>query len=84
MGKIDQLGRITIPMSIRARMELQAGERLEAELRGDEIVFFKPNIKCTFCNSKEKLITFRHITFCNKCIGVMLSLQKQIEYSEKR
>ena len=78
MGKIDQLGRITIPMSIRVRMELQAGERLEAELRGDEIVFFKPNTKCTFCGSKEKLINYKHITFCSKCIGVMLSLQKQI------
>lgn len=78
MGKIDQLGRVTIPMSIRARLELKAGDRLEAELRGDEIVFFKPNGKCTFCNSNEKLTTYKHITFCGKCAGIMLSLQRQL------
>lgn len=79
MGKIDQLGRVTIPMSIRARMELTAGERLDVELRGDEIVFFKPNNKCTFCDAREKLISYKHITFCGKCAGIMLSLQKQLD-----
>lgn len=83
MGKIDQLGRVTIPMSIRARLELTAGERLECELRGDEIVFFKSNSKCTFCGSKEKLVMYKHVTFCSKCVGGMLSVQKQIDAKAK-
>lgn len=79
MGKIDQLGRVTIPVSIRAKMELTAGQRLEVELRGDEIVFFKSNTKCTFCGTKDKLIQYKHITFCSRCVGILFSMKKHID-----
>ena len=52
--KIDQLGRIVIPIEIKRRMDIKAKDLIEFLIDKDRIVVQKYYPACTFCGEKEK------------------------------
>ena len=51
--KIDELGRIVIPIEIRNTMGLECRDALEIFTEGDRIVLTKYQPTCLFCSNKE-------------------------------
>jgi transcriptional pleiotropic regulator of transition state genes len=65
--RVDELGRIVIPVEIRKRFGIAVRDPLEIGVRGDTIVLSKPQDSCVFCGSREQLEEFRGRPVCDNC-----------------
>lgn len=67
--KIDELGRIVLPIEIRQSLDIKEKDPLEIFIK-DEGVFIKKNIdSCVFCNSTIHLKAFSEKNICTNCIN---------------
>jgi AbrB family transcriptional regulator, transcriptional pleiotropic regulator of transition state genes len=71
--KIDELGRIVIPMELRRTLDISERDPIEIFVDGDKIVLTKYAQGCTFCNGTEKLRTYKGSRVCTKCINSLKS-----------
>ena len=74
--KIDDLGRITLPIELRRRLEYKERQELEMFVEGDEIWLRKCEPRCCFCDSTEKLYIFHEKLVCGACITQLGGMPK--------
>ena len=67
MRRVDDLGRIVIPVEIRRRFGIEIRDPLEISVRGDTIVLAKPHDACVFCGSRKTLAEFHGRMVCRSC-----------------
>ena len=67
--RIDELGRIVIPIEIRRNLELAERDSVEFLTEGDRIVLRKYQDACLFCDSSDKIISFQGKIICSKCVN---------------
>lgn len=72
--KMDQLGRIVLPKSLRKRYGMNEGEPVEILVQGDHIILEKYRPRCSFCTSVEGVIEFKDRFICKSCIQEMEAL----------
>lgn len=65
--KIDSLGRILIPKSVRNRMSLQENDPLEFFVEEDKLVLRKYRPGCVFCGECSDTIMFANKLVCKLC-----------------
>jgi transcriptional pleiotropic regulator of transition state genes len=65
--KIDDLGRIVLPVELRRLYGIQPGEPLAISVDGDAIVLRKLDQGCIFCGGAVGLVTFRDRAVCATC-----------------
>ena len=66
--RIDELGRIVLPMEIRKNLEIREGDLLEFFTDSSKnIIIKKYNDTCIFCNSQEDLIELENKMICEEC-----------------
>ena len=66
--KIDELGRVVLPMELRRTMEIEEKDPLEIFTDGDTIVLKPYRLKCRHCGSDEELIDVsNNIIICRSC-----------------
>lgn len=66
--KVDQLGRIVMPIEIRRNLDVKEGDSLEIFVEADKIILKKYNPSCTFCEESGDLTTYEGKNLCRKCI----------------
>jgi transcriptional pleiotropic regulator of transition state genes len=66
--RIDELGRIVIPVEIRKRFGIADHDKLEISVQGDVIMLARPRTECVFCGSQEELSIFRDRPVCGTCL----------------
>ncbi len=66
--KIDNLGRIVIPMDIRKALEIKEWDELRISLEENAIRIQKATPTCTFCGSEESLFPFEGKYICAACL----------------
>lgn len=66
--KVDQLGRIVLPKSLRKRYQMNEGDPVEILVQGDHIILERYRPKCVFCGSMEGINDFKERTICNQCL----------------
>ncbi len=66
--KVDELGRIVIPMEIRASMGVQFKDPMEIFVEEDRIVLKKYTPSCLFCKNTENLKDFNDKRICPSCL----------------
>lgn len=66
--KIDDLGRIVIPMEIRNNLDINEGDLLEIFVDKNSIILQKDNITCVFCGNKKDVIDYKEQKICSKCL----------------
>jgi transcriptional pleiotropic regulator of transition state genes len=71
--KVDDLGRIVLPVELRRLHGIQTGDALEISVDGDAIVLRKLNVGCTFCSALEGLVTYRDRAVCESCQSELAS-----------
>lgn len=69
--RIDELGRIVIPVEIRKRFGISDHAALEISVQGDAIVLERPHTECVFCGSEERLAEYRDRPVCEDCINAL-------------
>jgi transcriptional pleiotropic regulator of transition state genes len=67
--KIDELGRVVIPMELRRTLDIKQKDPLEIFVQGENIILRKYQPGCVFCGSQEKLKKFKNHEVCTKCIS---------------
>jgi len=65
--KIDELGRIVIPMEFRNTLDLRPRDSIQMSLEDGRIVLSKVLDSCVFCGGRDKLRTYRGKPICGRC-----------------
>lgn len=65
--KVDDLGRIVLPVELRRAFDIREGDLLDVATDDQRIVLTKRQETCTFCNSLDDLKTFRDRRICETC-----------------
>ena len=72
--KLDELGRVVIPMELRKKYDIKEKDPLEIFTDGTSIILRKYEPNCIFCGSSKKLAKYRDKNICNKCAKDVLKL----------
>lgn len=67
--KIDELGRIVLPIEIRQNLEIKEKDPLEIFIKDDGVFIKKNRPSCIFCNSTIGLKNFSEKDICKDCIN---------------
>lgn len=65
--KVDDLGRIVLPVELRRLHGIHTGDALEISVDGDAIVLRKLSPGCVFCGAIEGLSSYRDRALCRDC-----------------
>ncbi len=77
--KIDNLGRIVIPMEMRKELNMNIKDKIEIVSGENQIILRKHEEKCIFCKKAKSIYVFKDKRVCNKCLNELENAQK-IEY----
>ena len=66
--KIDDLGRIVLPRSIRTHFDIKPNDSLEIFTDGERIILQKYQPACIFCDDANDVVFFRNKRVCRACI----------------
>ena len=66
--KVDELGRIVLPIQLRRSLDIAERDELEIYLDGDRIILQKFETSCVFCGSARKLANYRGKNICQECV----------------
>lgn len=66
--KVDELGRVVIPIELRRNLDINVRDALEIFVHEDQIVMRKFETSCIFCNSTEKVESFKGKLVCADCL----------------
>lgn len=72
--KVDELGRIVLPIELRRTLDIDVRDSLEIYLDGGRIVLQKYENACVFCNSARGLSNYMGKNICKDCIGKLTKL----------
>lgn len=70
--RLDELGRIVIPMELRNKYDIKEKDIMEIFTDGNTIILKKYEPGCIFCGSSKKLIQYNDKNVCSKCISNIL------------
>ncbi|MFC4102881.1 AbrB/MazE/SpoVT family DNA-binding domain-containing protein [Paenibacillus xanthanilyticus] len=65
--KVDELGRVVIPVELRRTLDIKEGESLEIFVNGEQIMLKKYAPGCTFCGKVEISTTLAGKHVCSGC-----------------
>ena len=65
--KVDELGRVVIPIEIRNKFDIAEKDPIEIYVDGSSIVLKKYEPNCIFCGSNKKLVSYNDKLICTKC-----------------
>ena len=69
--KVDDLGRIVLPIELRRTLDIAERDELEIFIENDRIILQKFEPACIFCASARGLITYQGKNVCQSCIQKM-------------
>lgn len=66
--KVDELGRIVVPMELRKIMDIKEKDPIEIFTEGDSIILRKYTDSCIFCGDTENSVRFEGKIICKNCL----------------
>ncbi len=74
--RVDELGRVVLPVELRRNLDIEERDPLEITLEGDRIVLRKYQQTCIFCSTEEELIDYHGKRVCRSCIESLKALDE--------
>ena len=65
--KVDELGRIVLPIELRNKLGIAEKDPLEIYVDGSSIILKKYEPNCIFCGNSKDLIAYNDKLVCKKC-----------------
>ena len=72
--RIDDLGRIVLPIELRRTLDIGERETMEIFVEGSAVVLKKYRPTCIFCDSSRDIAVFRGKNLCPKCLKELVEL----------
>ncbi len=66
--KVDELGRIVLPIELRRTLDIAEKDALEIYVDGNTIVLQKYEPSCIFCGSSKDVFIFKGRNICPACM----------------
>lgn len=73
--KMDDLGRIVLPIELRAKLDIGPKDPVEIFTDGDRIILKKYQPCCIICNSTSDNVLLNEKRICKKCIEKLNTLK---------
>lgn len=75
--KVDELGRVVIPIEIRNKFDIVEKDPIEIYVEGSSIVLKKFEPNCIFCGNTKDLIQYKDKLICPKCAKQISDLNSE-------
>ncbi len=72
--KVDELGRIVLPIELRRTMDIAEKDAIEIYVDGALIILRKYEPTCIFCGDAKNVINYRGKNICPNCLKEMKKL----------
>ena len=69
--KVDELGRIVLPIELRRTLGIEEKDRIEIFVDGEYIILRKYQPACIFCDNAKDIINYKGKNICPDCIRAM-------------
>ena len=66
--KVDELGRIVLPIELRHTLDINEKDPLEIFVDGGSIILKRYEPACIFCNDARDIINYKGRNICPNCI----------------
>ncbi len=66
--KVDELGRVVIPIELRRTLGISEKDALEIYVDGERIMLKKYEPACIFCGNADRVSYFKGKIVCNTCL----------------
>ncbi|HCX64014.1 MAG TPA: AbrB family transcriptional regulator, partial [Eubacteriaceae bacterium] len=67
--KVDELGRIVIPIELRRTLDINIKDSLEIFVDGSYVVLKKYEPACIFCGNAKDVVHFKGKNICPECLA---------------
>ena len=72
--KVDELGRIVVPIELRRTLDIAVKDTLEIFVEGDRIILRKYHPACIFCDDTQNVISYKGKLICRNCLAELYTL----------
>ena len=69
--KVDELGRIVLPIELRRTLEIAERDSLEIYVEGSTIILKKYEPACIFCDEADGITVFHGKNICAGCMKAL-------------
>lgn len=66
--KVDDLGRVVLPGSVRKILNIQPRDSFEIYLEDDCVVLRRYEPTCAFCDSTTDIVNYKGCKICKNCL----------------
>ena len=66
--KVDELGRIVLPIELRRTLDIAERDPLEIYVDGPSIILKKYQPACIFCGDSREITSFKGKNICTGCL----------------
>lgn len=66
--KVDELGRIVLPIELRRTLDIEVKDALEIYVDGSQIVLKKYEPACIFCGNAKDVTHYKGKNVCKNCM----------------
>ena len=66
--RVDELGRIVIPIELRRTLDIAEKDALEIYVDGEQIILKKYEPACIFCGDARDVVNYKGNNICQKCL----------------
>ena len=66
--KVDELGRIVLPIEMRRTLDIGERDALEIYVEGSSVILKKYKPSCIFCDATKDVVVFKGKNVCPKCL----------------
>ena len=72
--KVDELGRIVLPIELRRTLDIAEKDSLEIYVDGSQIILKKYEPSCIFCGDARNVVNYKGKNICTACLAEMKNL----------
>ena len=70
--KVDELGRIVLPIEMRRTLDIEEKDALEIYVEGSSVILKKYKPSCIFCDTTKDIVVFKGKNICPKCLKELI------------
>lgn len=72
--KVDELGRIVLPIEMRRTLDIAEKDALEIYVEGSSVILKKYKPSCVFCDATKDIVVFKGKSVCPACLKDLKNL----------
>ncbi len=72
--KVDELGRIVLPIELRRTLGIDERDALEIYVDGASVILRKYEPTCIFCGEAADVVSYKGKNVCRACLKALIEL----------